>query len=461
MSTGCEEDGPMSGGDRRKTTLAFRSAVSELFLFQSRDRARMPSFLFGAAPYNQHAQQIARALHEMDALGLYRSLGVDHYRRSCVHRVRATVGEVLPSLDRLLQRRCVDAVPDNLVHGDWMWELLRTLAARLGWSAVADWLWERSEWKLDRDLAHLIQHSRFDAFFGVEHGCLHALGAAAEVGKPSVLTFMSPHHSALSTWVHPEYGRFPELRSPAQQTILDREPRRYRRKDAEARRADFIHTNSEFSKRTLVDAGFDADKIHVSPLGCPKPTTEDPAAHCTPSSDPVRFLYAGNLSVQKGAHYLIDAWSSLDVSSARAELHCYGRFLLPDTYRQRVPPSMKLHGSVPQQDLFDAFKKGSALALPTLLDGFGMVVTEALAHGLPVITTPNAGAADLIEEGRNGFLAPPADPEALADRLDWCCRHPDVLAEMRVAAVETARNWQWSDFRTRLQHQLRDHLPIT
>lgn len=64
----------------------------------------MPSFLFGTALYNQHAQQIARALHEMDAFGLYRSLRVSHFRRSWVRRVRRAAGMAFPSLDRLLRR---------------------------------------------------------------------------------------------------------------------------------------------------------------------------------------------------------------------------------------------------------------------------------------------------------------------------------------------------------------------
>jgi glycosyltransferase involved in cell wall biosynthesis len=77
-----------------------------------------------------------------------------------------------------------------------------------------------------------------------------------------------------------------------------------------------------------------------------------------------------------------------------------------------------------------------------------------MANGLPVITTANAGAADLVEEGRNGFVVPPADSEALADRIDWCLHHPrelvDMRRHMRRHAVATARRWTWSEFRVSL-----------
>ena len=60
------------------------------------------------------------------------------------------------------------------------------------------------------------------------------------------------------------------------------------------------------------------------------------------------------------------------------------------------------------------FRRAAMLVLPTLCDGFGYVVSEAMANGLPVITTYNAGAAERVDEGRNGFVVPPADALALA-----------------------------------------------
>ena len=83
---------------------------------------------------------------------------------------------------------------------------------------------------------------------------------------------------------------------------------------------------------------------------------------------------------------------------------------------------------------------------PTLSDGFGLVVAEAMAHGLPVITTDQAGAADLVTPD-NGLIVPAADPRALADALQWCLDNRDRLQAMRFHALETARRRQWPDFR--------------
>src|SRR5262249_15146029 len=91
-------------------------------------------------------------------------------------------------------------------------------------------------------------------------------------------------------------------------------------------------------------------------------------------------------------------------------------------------------------------QSADVLVFPTLSDGFGMVLTEAMAHGLPVITTDQAGAADLVTPD-NGLVVAAADPRALADALEWCLHHRERLYAIRCHALETSRRRQWSDFR--------------
>ncbi len=111
---------------------------------------------------------------------------------------------------------------------------------------------------------------------------------------------------------------------------------------------------------------------------------------------------------------------------------------------------MFFHGSVVRSVLFEAYEAADILVFPTLSDGFGMVVTEAFAHGLPVITTNRAGASDLVRHGVNGLIIPAGDAVALANALKWCIENRQQLTGMRQAALDTARNWQWSDYRAAL-----------
>ena len=95
---------------------------------------------------------------------------------------------------------------------------------------------------------------------------------------------------------------------------------------------------------------------------------------------------------------------------------------------------------------FRSLRSADVLVFPTLSDGFGMVVAEAMAHGLPVITTDQAGAADLVSPD-NGLIVPAADAQALAHALQWCLDNRDRLHTMRFHAFETARRRQWPHFR--------------
>jgi glycosyltransferase involved in cell wall biosynthesis len=76
-----------------------------------------------------------------------------------------------------------------------------------------------------------------------------------------------------------------------------------------------------------------------------------------------------------------------------------------------------------------------------------MVVSEAFANGLPVITTTNAGAADLVTDRKDGFVIPPADGDALVETMRWCTRHRDELFAMRRTALAAAARRTWAHFR--------------
>jgi glycosyltransferase involved in cell wall biosynthesis len=412
----------------------------------------MMRFLLATGASNANVQHIALALHEAGVLGAYHTGCVDHCRGRWPERLRRAVERYAPGLDQALKRRRISTVPEALIRAHWGWEGARTLVGKTGLSTrVEDWLWERGELRLDRGSARLLEAQAFDAFFGVEHGSLWSIMAARRSGKKSVVAFLSPHHSVRERWVDREYASFPELAAPHTRRLSELARRRDARRDEEARLADAIYTNSRFTARSLVEAGFPEQKIFSVPLGGP-PVLPD---ETLPSKlfGPPRVVYAGSVSVAKGIHYLLQAWEKLGARGG-AELHLYGRRLLPRHCFSGCGSDVVSHGIVRQVELFAEFRRAAVLVLPTLCDGFGAVLSEAMANGLPVITTANAGAADLIEEGRNGFVVAPADPGGLADRIDWCLRHPTELIEMRRHAVATARRWTWREFRAAFKEGL-------
>jgi glycosyltransferase involved in cell wall biosynthesis len=116
------------------------------------------------------------------------------------------------------------------------------------------------------------------------------------------------------------------------------------------------------------------------------------------------------------------------------------RFL--DAYPGRL---VHLRG-VPQTELYKYFSNSSVYVLPSIEDGFGMVISEAMACKVPVICSTNAGACDLIRDGTDGFHVPPRDVEAIKERL--LALHSDEAArvEMGRVAWKRAAEFTWERY---------------
>ena len=104
----------------------------------------------------------------------------------------------------------------------------------------------------------------------------------------------------------------------------------------------------------------------------------------------------------------------------------------------------------PHQEVLELMQKCDLLVLPSIVEGRALVQQEAMACGLPLIVTPNAGGDDLIEEGRTGFLVPIRSPEAIAARIGWFADNREALPAMREAAQRKAAGYTWEKYGARV-----------
>jgi glycosyltransferase involved in cell wall biosynthesis len=209
-----------------------------------------------------------------------------------------------------------------------------------------------------------------------------------------------------------------------------------------------VIANSTFTRDSYAAAGLDVGKVRIIPLGAPNVWKAGPARNGA-AGGPLRVLWAGTFGIHKGAHYLLSAWRKL-APGRKAVLQIFGANNLPGRLIADRVSSMEFFSTIPRAALFERYRAADVLVFPTLCDGFGMVITEAFAQGLPVITTTRAGAAELVRHGENGLIVTPGDSEALAQALEWCLINRAELKIMRKAALETAARWQWGDYRQRL-----------
>ncbi len=224
------------------------------------------------------------------------------------------------------------------------------------------------------------------------------------------------------------------------------------KEDAEFRAADHIFVLSSIAKRTLVDHGVDPVKIFVNRCG----VSLDEFFPCGKADRVFRVIHCSNVSPRKGVHYLLQAFQELRLPDSELWIIGPTGALRADrrfgaTVASLCGPNVVFKGAVPQLRLRTFFSQGSVFVLPSLADGFGWVVTQAMACGLPVIVSDMTGAADLVHEGRDGFVVPVRDVEALKEKLLFFYEHPESCVEMgRCAREWVTAHETWDEYGDRL-----------
>jgi alpha-maltose-1-phosphate synthase len=159
---------------------------------------------------------------------------------------------------------------------------------------------------------------------------------------------------------------------------------------------------------------------------------------------PLRFIYAGHASLRKGTPLLIEAWSKADLRDA--ELALVGPWILADSKRRSLPPGIKWFPPCSSQALRDRYRESDVFVFPSFAEGFGLVLLEAMACGLPAIASEATIGPEIITAD-SGFITPTGDLDRLVDLLRWFDRHRDELPAMGREARAQAARWTWSRYR--------------
>jgi glycosyltransferase involved in cell wall biosynthesis len=186
------------------------------------------------------------------------------------------------------------------------------------------------------------------------------------------------------------------------------------RVEEEYRLADRIRVSSAWAKASLIAGGVERDKVDVVPqpidLVKYRPMPQSERAY-----GPLRVCFVGSLDLRKGFAYLLRAVRQF--GPADVELRLAGATGDRDCRRLLAREGTGLAVDAMPGDPRPAFQWADLLVLPSLEDGFGFVVAEAMACGLPVIVTDCCGAAELVEPGVTGWIVPAGDIEALVGAL--------------------------------------------
>lgn len=204
--------------------------------------------------------------------------------------------------------------------------------------------------------------------------------------------------------------------------------------------ADIVVAPSSFVSRTLTAHGVPEAKIRIIPFGtdldCFRP------AEASRRSGPVVFLFVGSISARKGVPILLEAWRRMRINNA--ELWLVGPGAAPKCATVDLPASVRFLGRRSRSEIAELMRRADIFVFPSFFEGLAQVQVEALASGLPVISTIEAGAEDLIRDGANGFLVPAGDAAILSERMLQAAADRNLLDAMRRDAIAQREELSWT-----------------
>lgn len=286
----------------------------------------------------------------------------------------------------------------------------------------------------DRSVARLLPKET-DIFVGWSTSCGESLRRAKALGSLTVVDEGSSHILFQEEILKEEFSKYGlKARLPS--------PRIIQKAIGEYEQADAVAVGSTFAAKSFGRYGVPEKKIKIIPYGVDltefkKVKKEDPT---------FRLIFVGTLALHKGVHYLLQAFHELNLPKSELWLiGPLGNEMIPFLKKYKDDKIVRL-GPFTQSDLYRYYSQGSVFCLPSLTEGMGMVLLQAMACGLPVISTVNTGGPDLVENGKEGFVMPIRDVDRLKEKILYFYENPSAVQAMGEAARKRAEDFTWERY---------------
>jgi len=291
--------------------------------------------------------------------------------------------------------------------------------------------------KLDREWSRLMDRSfqRFialnmpacDVFVALSGSGLTGGRLVQQRGGKWICDRSSAHLGYTEDLLGDEFARFGASYRRADPWQMEKELSEYRE-------ADLVVVPSEFARQSFLARGMDERRLAKVSFGSDlrlfrRVAEPDPGAFT--------ICYVGQVGFRKGIPYLLEAFRKVKHPNKKL-LIAGGIHHEIKTYLGGVNlDGVEFLGHLPRTELPAVYSRADVFAMASLEEGMAVVQTEAMACGLPLVTTFNAGATDLVEEGNNGFIVPIRATDIMAERLQRLADDRELCAEMGANARKT------------------------
>ncbi len=284
------------------------------------------------------------------------------------------------------------------------------------------------------------QNLECDIFHGFEGSVLYSLRKAKKQGAITILDYPIFHYNTIREVLIDEYKNL-KLEIPK---FLLKNDINIARKEQEISEADYIFVPTEKIANDFVRYGKPGEKIKCITYGF------NPSRFFVgEKKDTVfRILFVGIVGVRKGVHYLLEAFKQLNLKNAE--------LLLISPIDEEFKPILRRYEglfkyihSLPNESMVQVYRNSSILVLPSLIEGSSLVIYEAMACGLPIIASENAGA--VARDGKDGFIIPIKDIEILKEKILLLYENEELRRRMGESAAEYVKQFTWENYHKNIQ----------
>lgn len=206
----------------------------------------------------------------------------------------------------------------------------------------------------------------------------------------------------------------------------------------------YFLAGSRFVKESLEYSGVKPDQIRVCHYGVDVSQFQRERLLTRKENEPIRFVFVGGTKQLKGLSYMLEAFQHVD--HQKATFTIIGIDNLSGELKQKYGKDVYFRGAVLHDQMPQELKKYDVMIFPSLGEGFGLSIIEAMACGLPVIATNHTGGNDIIEDGSTGFVIPIEDEKAIQEKMMWFINHREKIPQMGLSAMKTAKEMTWESY---------------
>ncbi len=210
--------------------------------------------------------------------------------------------------------------------------------------------------------------------------------------------------------------------------------------------AEEIFVLSEFAKKSFLEHGVNERKLKIVRLGVDASVFKPNRSIRTKL--PLKVVYFGSISIQKGVHYLLSALENF--STKTIELHLVGAIEHKFKKILKNYNNFIYHKPMNHFELNEFLHNMDVFVFPSLHDGFGQTLIQAMSVGLFPIVTETVGAGELISDGVDGIKIPPSNSNRIREIIYRLSENLDFVDKIRNAAIETAKRFSWEKYENEL-----------